>query len=86
MQQPTFRTFISDIFVKLKVLVQLKFNVLCLYFCTSLVLHCHCLVELEKKVKRRSAKILKRRPLLLNSVLNVKALVSVIVIFWRTFV
>ena len=27
MQQPTFRTFISDIFVKLKVLVQLKFNV-----------------------------------------------------------
>ena len=75
MQQPTFRTFISDIFVKLKVLVQLKFNVLCLYFCTSLGLHCHCLVELEKKVKRRSAKILKSQRLL-NSVLNVKALVG----------
>ena len=47
MQQPTFRTFISDIFVKLKVLVQLKFNVLCLYFCicTSLVLHCLACIE-----------------------------------------
>ena len=45
MQQPTFRTFISDIFVKLKVLAQLKFNVLCLYFCTSLVLHCLACIE-----------------------------------------